>query len=270
MNPVDRMRLPESEIPGAWGRLIRWMGRIRPLVWLVGLSVSLAMFVAYLPYAMRMAFWRNLRAQRTLASMVLVFSLLAISLVWSTGQRIDVWAFLFFNVRGPRPPWLDWVMLGFTQIGNGIASLTIAPVLFLAGDRLLAYVLILGTLTLWLLVELVKALTHRSRPFIKLIQTRIVGYRAGGRSFPSGHTSQVFFMATLMARHFHVSIWGVFLLYATALLVGLTRMYVGAHYPRDVLAGAILGTAWGHLGVIVDGYVLVRIGQNGWDVWSTI
>jgi membrane-associated phospholipid phosphatase len=260
MKPPAEMRLPENKIPGVWGRLSHWANFIRPVDWLAGLTISLVMFLALLPDAMRMAFWHSLQAQRTLAGMVLIFSLLAISLVWSTGQRIDAWAFLFFNVRGPRPLWLDWMMLGFTQIGNGIASLSMALVLFLAGDRLLAYELILGALTLWLVVELVKILAHRSRPFIKLIQTRIVGYRAGGRSFPSGHTSQVFFMATLMARHFHVSLWGVCLLYATALLVGLTRMYVGAHYPRDVLAGAILGTAWGLLGVIVDAYVLARIG----------
>jgi membrane-associated phospholipid phosphatase len=37
-------------------------------------------------------------------------------------------------------------------------------------------------------------------------------------------------------------------------------MYVGAHYPRDVLAGAILGSAWGLLGGIVFGYVLIRVG----------
>lgn len=254
------MRLPESEVRGARGRLIHWVSRIRPDIWLVGIAVSLAIFLTFVPYAIWMAFWHSLQAQGTLVSMLLIFSLLAISLVWSTGQRIDVWAFLFFNVRGPRPRWLDWMMLGFTQIGNGIATLGIALLLYLAGDRLLACELILGTLTLWLVVELVKALVHRSRPFVKLIQTRIVGYRAGGRSFPSGHTSQVFFVATLIARHLHVGIWGVFLLYATALLVGLTRMYVGAHYPRDVLAGAILGTAWGLLGVIVDGYVPVRIG----------
>jgi membrane-associated phospholipid phosphatase len=54
--------------------------------------------------------------------------------------------------------------------------------------------------------------------------------------------------------------WGVLLLYATALLVGLTRMYVGAHYPRDVLAGAILGTAWALFGVSVDRYMPVGIG----------
>ena len=45
------------------------------------------------------------------------------------------------------------------------------------------------------------------------------------------------------------------LLYATALLVAVTRIYVGAHYPRDVVAGAILGIAWGLLGAIVYGYV---------------
>ncbi len=260
MKPPAEMRLPENKILGTWRRLSHWTSRIRSVDGLAGLSVSLVIFLVFLPYALRLAFWHNLQAQRTLAGMVLIFSLLAISLVWSTGQRIDAWAFLFFNVRGPRPLWLDWLMLGFTQIGNGLATLVMALVLFLAGDRLLAYELILGTLTLWLVVELVKFLAHRSRPFIKLLQTRIVGYRAVGRSFPSGHTSQAFFMATLLARHFNVSLGGVCLLYAIALLVGLTRMYVGAHYPRDVLAGAILGTAWGLLGVIVDGYVLVRMG----------
>jgi membrane-associated phospholipid phosphatase len=63
-------------------------------------------------------------------------------------------------------------------------------------------------------------------------------------------------MAALMARHFHFSVWVVCLLYPAALLVAITRIYVGAHYPRDVLAGAILGSAWGILGAIVDGYVL--------------
>ena len=140
----------------------------------------------------------------------------------------------------------------FTQIGSGIAALGIALVFLLTSDRMLAYELMLGTLTLWLVVELMKFLVHRSRPFIRLTQTRIVGYRARGRSFPSGHTSQVFFMATLMTQHFHSSIWVVILLYAAALLVGITRMYVGAHYPRDVLAGAILGSAWGLLGVILN------------------
>ena len=202
-----------------------------------------------------MFFWHGLQAQPILASMTLGFSLLALSLLWSAGQRVDAWAFLFFNVRGGHPRWLDVLMGGFTQIGNGIFIAVLAVILFLAGDHLLAYGLVLGALTLWLVVELAKALVHRRRPFIRLTQARIVGRRAIGRSFPSGHTSQAFFMATLLAGYFHAGVWAVCLLYTAALLVGITRMYVGAHYPRDVLAGAILGSAWGLLGGIVFGYV---------------
>jgi membrane-associated phospholipid phosphatase len=249
-------RLPEDKVLNSWGRLIHVLRIYRPVAWLVLLTASLVLFLAWMPTQMRMIIWQGLSARGILSSMLLVFSILSVSLVWSAGQRMDVWAFLFFNLRGPRPVWLDRTMLGFTQVGSGISALAIGLVLFLAGDRLVAYEIILGTLTLWIVVELVKVLVRRSRPFIRVTQARIVGYRAGGRSFPSGHTSQAFFMATLMARHFHTSIWAVFLLYAIALLVGITRMYVGAHYPRDVLAGAILGSAWGLLGVLVDGYVL--------------
>jgi membrane-associated phospholipid phosphatase len=109
---------------------------------------------------------------------------------------------------------------------------------------------------LWMIVEMVKFIVNRSRPFIHLTQARILGFRAIGRSFPSGHTSQAFFMATLVSQHFHANAWVVFVLYALALTVGITRMYVGAHYPRDVIAGAILGSVWGFLGVIVEGYYL--------------
>jgi membrane-associated phospholipid phosphatase len=256
VNLHNEKRLPEEIVPRTWGSLILAMREYRSVVWLVFHTVSLFLFLAWMPSQMRMIIWHGLVARGILSSMLLVFSLLAVSLVWSAGQRVDVWVFLVFNLRGSRPVWLDWTMLGFTQIGSGIAGLAIGVILFLAGNRLVAYELILGILTLWIVVELLKALVRRSRPIVRVTQARIVGYRARGRSFPSGHTSQAFFMATLLALQFHTSAWAVFLLYAMALLVGITRMYVGAHYPRDVLAGAILGSAWGLLGVLVNGYLL--------------
>jgi membrane-associated phospholipid phosphatase len=256
MQPPDEMRLPGDQHLGAWGRLTLWVSLNRPFAWLVGLTAGLVLFLAWLPAYVRMFFWHGLQAQPILASMTLGFSLLALSLLWSAGQRVDAWTFLFFNVRGGHPSWLDRLMWGFTQIGNGVVIVALALIFFLAGAHLLAYGLSLGALTLWLVVELVKALVHRGRPFIRLTQARIVGRQAIGRSFPSGHTSQAFFMATLMAGYFHAGVWMVCLLYALALLVGITRMYVGAHYPRDVLAGAILGSAWGLLAGIVYGYVL--------------
>jgi membrane-associated phospholipid phosphatase len=209
-----------------------------------------------LPVSMRIDFLEGLKSRPILASMLIIFIFLALSLIWSAGKRLDSWVFLSFNLRGSRPIWLDRIMLGLTQIGNGLTALAIGLILFLAGEHLLAYELTLGALTLWLVVELIKFTVHRSRPFIHLTQTRIVGYAATGRSFPSGHTSLAFFMATLISQHFHFGFGVVFLLYTAAFLVGITRMYVGAHYPRDVLAGAILGSAWGLLVLIVDEYVL--------------
>jgi membrane-associated phospholipid phosphatase len=231
----------------------------RPVTWLAGTSIVLVLFILLLPSDIRTVFWRSIQSQAIPVSMLLIFSLVAISLIWSTGQKLDNWVFLSFNLRGRRPVWLDQMMLGYTQIGSGFAALGIALVLFLTSNRPLAYELLLGALTLLLVVSLVKFVVHRSRPFIGLTQARIVGYRARGRSFPSGHTSQSFFIATLLVQHFHASVWVAILLYTIALLVGITRMYVGAHYPRDVLAGAILGSAWGLIGVVLDSYVLNRI-----------
>lgn len=256
MQSSDEMSLPEVQSLGAWARLTLWVHLNRPFVWLVGLTAGLVLFLAWLPSYVRIYFWQRLHAQPILASMILGFSLLVLSLLWSAGQRMDAWAFLFFNLRGGHPQWLDRVMGAFTQVGNFIFIAALAAIFFLAGDHLSAYGLILGALTLWLVVETVKLLVHRRRPFIRLTQARIVGRRAIGRSFPSGHTSQAFFMATLLAGYFHAGVWAVCLLYMTALLVGITRMYVGAHYPRDVLAGAILGSAWGLLAGIVRGSVL--------------
>ena len=247
---------PEVILPEALNPPVQLIKRNRSVTWLAGITIVLVVFLLVLPADIRMNFWYSLQAQAILVSMLLIFSLVAISFVWTSGQKLDTWVFLTFNVRWSHPLWLDRVMLGFTQVGNGFATLAFAIILFLVSQRYLAYELILGTLTLWLAVMLIKVIAHRARPFIGLTQARIVGYRPRGRSFPSGHTSQSFFIATLLVQHFHTGVWIAILLYAIALLVGITRMYVGAHYPRDVLAGAILGSAWGLLGVIFDGYIL--------------
>ncbi|RPI82145.1 MAG: phosphatase PAP2 family protein [Chloroflexi bacterium] len=138
-------------------------------------------------------------------------------------------------------------MWGITQIGNGLTALFLAIIFFLLRFRELAMAIILGMLSLLLVTEVLKSLTERKRPFTHHLEARIVGLKARGLSFPSGHTAQTFFLMSLLVQFFSLSILGSILLYILAALVGLTRMYVGAHYPRDVLAGAILGVVWGIL-----------------------
>jgi membrane-associated phospholipid phosphatase len=221
------------------------------------ISVSLTFFLVVLPSNTRDALFRGLYQHRYITSMLIGFGLLALSLLWSAGESFDAWIFSYFNLRGKHPLWLDRIMLGFTQLGNGIFALLVALVLFFMDFHRLAYEFILGTLTLWLLVEFVKSIVHRSRPYIKVTEARIVGPLEHRCSFPSGHTSQVFFMATLLYQYFHPQFWVAFTLFGLAVLVAITRMYVGAHYPRDILAGFILGTVWSILGIIVDSHFLV-------------
>ena len=255
IKPSVEIKIPELKIPGIWERMIDWVSHVRHIIWILGMTVLLGLLVTFMPHYVWKFLWTGMKTQAVLVCLLLLFCLIAVSLVWALGQRIDVWVFMLFNRHGERTPWLDWTMLAITQIGNFIFAVGVALILFFRVSHLLAYELILGLLILGLLVQIMKALIHRTRPYIKLKNIHIVGSRASGHSFPSGHTCQTFFMATLLLHYFQANLYVWFVLYAIALLVGFTRIYVGMHYPRDVLGGAILGTAWGLFGVIVNSYL---------------
>jgi membrane-associated phospholipid phosphatase len=228
-----------------------WTRWKRPLL-LFSLLGALALFLLLLPPGARRSLLFSILRQRTLIILLLTFSVLFLSLLWTAGERLDAWMFLIINVRGWHPPWLDRAMWWLTQLGNGLVALVGAAFIYLVGYHRVGIEMILGTLSLWLTVETFKALTDRARPFILLEDVRVVGWREPGLSFPSGHTSQVFFLVSFLSRSFQITPEIIFLLYFLAVMVALTRMYVGAHYPRDVLAGALLGSVWGALIMLVD------------------
>ena len=93
----------------------------------------------------------------------------------------------------------------------------------------------------------VKDLTSRTRPFFAHRQIHPL-YVVHSSSFPAGHAATAFAGATLLAY-----VWPrgttFFLLLATA--IGYSRVYVGVHYPSDVIVGALLGVAVGLAAVAV-------------------
>jgi len=63
-------------------------------------------------------------------------------------------------------------------------------------------------------------------------------------SFPSGHTTEAFALASVIAGHYEET-WVACASYSVAGLVGVARSYHGAHFASDVLAGALIGTLVG-------------------------
>lgn len=212
------------------------------------------------PDYVRAGIWRQIVAHKVLTAFFVFFLVLALSVIWQLGSKLDDLVFLFLNVKGSRTKLSDTLMEVFTQIGNGVFAVLLAGAFYLSGQRTFAFQFVLGTFTLWLTVEAIKLLIGRKRPFYVLTTARIVGNKAMGYSFPSGHTSQAFYLATILSQNFELPWYGVLGLYLLAVLTGITRIYLGAHYPKDVIAGAFLGTVWGYFAGVLYGLVQTWVG----------
>lgn len=232
--------------------ILRYWNAYRRPAFLVLLLTALVLFLFWLPNGAVSALFTALIAQRALVGLFLLFALTSLSMLWSFGEEWDSKIFLFFNLWSYHPKWLDGVMWLATQLGNFVTALILSGTFFILGEHRLPYEMLLGTFTQWLLVEVIKSLSNRTRPFLTLKGARLIGWRERGRSFPSGHTAQTFFIITLLTHWFQLGLAGTIALYSIGVLVGFTRIYIGVHYPRDVIGGAILGSIWGILAILID------------------
>jgi len=138
-------------------------------------------------------------------------------------------------------PLLDQVIPWFTHLGSVVAViLFIVLSSILSKSRKLFYRLLLLYGIQSAILYGLKYLVGRQRPVLMEISSRI---SAGpgeilDPSFPSGHTLYAFMMATLLTFWFPRYKMVFFIM---ACLIGWTRIYLGLHYPTDVIAGGILG-----------------------------
>ncbi len=86
-----------------------------------------------------------------------------------------------------------------------------------------------------------KPLVARARPFDTSIDVRVVGDRPETFAFPSGHAATSFAGAYALSNV--LPGWGRVVCWVLATLAALSRVYLGVHYPLDVIGGAVLGVA---------------------------
>jgi undecaprenyl-diphosphatase len=190
------------------------------------------------------------------ASVIWGFAELADEVVEGESRRFDRATLLWIHAHSPE--WLETPMRLVTALGYYWVVLPLlAGVVFLfylKGWRLSATLLLVSTVGGFLLTTFLKGVFERARP--ELFDS---GYTAPFYSFPSGHAAiAVGFYGTLTLilayrlrgfARWAVAIGGVLLV----LLIGFSRLYLGVHYPTDVLAGFLAAPLW----VICVGVVYV-------------
>lgn len=137
---------------------------------------------------------------------------------------------------------LDAFMRMISGLGSVWSSLLLCFVLWMIpGAKVHATAVSLSVSGSHLLVQALKRSIRRLRPYMQWPAVRSVTAPLKDGSFPSGHTTAAFSIAGAVAVSTQIASLP---LWTLAGLVGVSRVYLGHHYPSDVLAGAALGAGF--------------------------
>ncbi len=171
-----------------------------------------------------------------------------LSLLRESVNRCD--ASLFKAINGlAGQPILNRLMVFFTTLGYGWALVLLCIVILLAGwlkrkpaVRMSAYAGLAAYALGGIASPLFKVIWGRPRPLLALYDVKVVDLPLFTNSFPSGHTIGAFAVAVACSAFSPKLGW---FLYPLAVLIGFSRVYIGVHYPFDVLFGAAVGALSG-------------------------
>jgi len=160
----------------------------------------------------------------------------------------DLAIFYFIN-HSLSTGFLDKFFSTITDVNKWyIAYIILAGIAFFKGG-IRGKILVIGLILLIIVTDqtgfkILKELFERVRPCRAISDAITPLGCAGGYSFPSNHALNNFAAATFISRLFPKYKWVVFIV---ATLIALSRVYLGVHYPSDILGGALIGMAFGYL-----------------------
>ncbi len=156
--------------------------------------------------------------------------------------EIDLSLCVLFN-RHVRRRFVQRFFAAVSRLGNGVfwyALMAVLPLTYEAAGAMAALHMIAVGIVGVVLYKLMKGHISRERPFVKHPQIRLGAMPLDRFSFPSGHTLHAVAF-TMVAVHYFPALAVV--LVPFALLVAMSRMVLGLHYPSDVAMGAAVGAA---------------------------
>lgn len=156
-------------------------------------------------------------------------------------------------LEGLRTGFLNAVFEGITLLGEETLIILLVVALWFAVDKKLAQQLFFLTATSLSVNGIIKNFAQVPRPFTKGISC-VRPDTATGYAFPSGHTQGFATWSSFFAVKFKKT-WFSILVGILITLVAVSRLYLGAHYPSDVIVGVALGVGISVLGNILFGKV---------------
>ena len=153
----------------------------------------------------------------------------------------------FMILNSIHNTWLDTFFKFFTNLGDGLFCLLIVVLLFVFGKKKESVTILIAYITSGLAAQILKRLFHMPRPKVFFEQIAfhyphfVEGVRMSGtNSFPSGHTTSAFALATVIALVYKKRRISLGLI-AFAVLVSYSRIYLAQHFLQDVIFGAVTG-----------------------------
>lgn len=143
--------------------------------------------------------------------------------------------------------YLNLFFRNLTHIGGAMFTIVTVLLLIIFSSNQTRLTAISSALALTLShipVSIAKRLYPRKRPYLILDKTKVPTNPLQDHSFPSGHTTAIF---SVIIPFIILVPTLSFALIPLALFVGISRIYLGLHYPSDVIAGMILGSTFGSL-----------------------